>query len=94
MSRVLIKYTRQKKILRKRLNKVLKWQIYGEIQKNKQNKINNKLKKLKFNELVNNNNITESDIANIKTFNAYYLKTLQLIAKGRNINSNMSKKKI
>ena len=92
MLSVLIKYTKQKKIIRKRLNKVLKRQIYSEIQKRKRNKINNELKKLKFNELVNNNNTTESDIANIKKFNAYSLKTLQLIAKVRNINSNMLKR--
>ena len=60
--------------------------------KKKKKKINNELKKLKFNELVNKNNITESDIANIKKLNAYSLKTLPLIAKVRNINSNMSKK--
>ena len=55
--------------------------------------MNNELKKLKFDELVNKNNITESDVANIKNLKAYSLKTLQLIAKARNINSNMSKKK-
>ena len=82
------------KIIRKKLNKILKEGLYREIQKRKQNKINNELKKLKFNELVNKNNITESDIANIKKLNAYSLKTLQLIAKVRNINSNMSKKDI
>ena len=81
-------------MIRKKLNKRLKKELYSEIQKRKQNKINNELKKLKFNELVNKNNITESDIANIKKLNAYSLKTLQLIAKVRNINSNMSKKDI
>ena len=57
------KVRKEKKIIRKRLNKILKKQIYIEIQKRKQNKINNELKKLKFNELSNKNNITESDVA-------------------------------
>ena len=57
---------KKKKTIRKRLN--TKKQIYREIQKRKQNKINNELKKLKFNQLVNKNDITESDIANIKNF--------------------------
>ena len=83
-----------KKIIRKKLNEILKKELYWEIQKRKQNKINNELKKLKFNELINKNNITESDIANIKKFNAYSLKTLHLIPKARNISTNMSKKDI
>ena len=62
--------------------------------KREQNKIINELKKLKFNQLVNKNTITESDIANIKKLNTYSLKNLQLIAKVRNINSNVSKKDI
>ena len=53
------------KTIRKRLNKILKKPIYREIQKRKQNKINNELEKLKFDELVNENNIKESGIANI-----------------------------
>ena len=60
------KVYKTKKIIRKKLNEILKKELYWEIQKRKQNKINNELKKLKFNELVNKNNITESDIANIK----------------------------
>ena len=64
------KVRKAKKTIRKRLNKILKKQIYREIQKRKQNKINNELKKLKFDELVNKNNIAESDITNIKKLNA------------------------
>ena len=60
------KVYKAKKIRRKKLNKRLKKEIYRNILKTKQNKINNELKKSKFNELVNKNNITESDIANIK----------------------------
>ena len=86
------KLYKAKEITIKTINKRLKKGLYRETQKRTQNKINNKLEKLKFNELVNKNNITESDIANIKILNAYSLKTLQLIAKSRNINSNMSKK--
>ena len=66
MLNTLIKYIKQKKIIRKKLNERLIKELYREIQKRKPNKINNELKKLKFNELVNKNNITESDIANIK----------------------------
>ena len=91
--KTLIKCVKQKTI-RKRLNRILKKQIYREIQERKQNKINNEIKKLKFNKLVNKNNITESDVANIKKLNAYSLKTLKLIAKARNINSNMSKRNL
>ena len=87
----LIKYTKQKKKKRKIVNKRLKKTLYREIQKRKQNKVNNELNKLRFHNLVNNN-ITESDIVNIKQLNAYPIKTLQSIAKLRNINSNMSKK--
>ena len=88
------KVYKAKKIIRKKLNEQLIKELYREIQKRKQNKINNELKKLKFNESVNKNNITESDIANINKLNAYSLKTLQLIAKVGNINSHMSKKDI
>ena len=88
------KVYKTKKIIRKKLNEILKKELYWEIQKRKQNKINNELKKLKFNELINKNNITESDIANIKESNAYSLKALRLIAKPRNISANMSKKDI
>ena len=83
--------TKQKKKKRKIVNKRLKKTLYREIQKRKQNKVNNELNKLRFHNLVNNN-ITESDIVNIKQLNAYPIKTLQSIAKLRNINSNMSKK--
>ena len=66
MLNTLIKYIKQKKIIRKKLNEWLIKELYREIQKRKQTEINNELKKLKFNELVNKNNITERDIANIK----------------------------
>ena len=66
MLNTLIKYIKQKKIIRKKLNEWLIKELYREIQKRKQNEINNELKKLIFNELVNKNNITERDIANIK----------------------------
>ena len=47
-----------------------------------------------FNKLANADNISERDLANIKKYSAYPLKTLQQIAKVRNINSNMPKKDI
>ena len=93
MLKTLLNSVKQKETTRKRLNKILKKQIYREIPKRKQNKINNELKKLKFNELVNKNNL-ESDLTNINKFNAYSLKTLKLIAEARNINSNMSKRNL
>ena len=86
------KVYKAKKIIREKTNKRLKQEIYRNILKRKQNKINNELKKLKFNKLVDKNNIAESDIVNIKKLNAYSLKTLQEIAKLRNINSNTSKR--
>ena len=75
------------------MNKRLKNKLYRKIQKRTQNKVNNELKKLEFNELINKN-ITQRDISSIKKLNAYSINTLQLIAKARNINSNMSKKDI
>ena len=47
-----------------------------KFKKKKKNKINNELKKLKFYKLANKKNITESDLANIKKFNVYSLKTI------------------
>ena len=90
----LIKSIKPKKIIRKKLNKILKRQIIHEVHERKQNKINNELKKLNIYKLANKNKITESELANVKKFNAYSLKTLQLIAKARNINANLSKKDI
>ena len=60
------KVYKAKKNNKKKLNEWLIKELYREIQKRKQNEINNELKKLIFNELVNKNNITERDIANIK----------------------------
>ena len=70
MLKALIKCVKQKKTIRKRLNKILKKQIYREIQKRKQNKINNELKKIKLQKLANIDNISERDLVNIKKFNA------------------------
>ena len=46
------KVYKAKKLTRKKLNEWLVKELYREIQKRKQNKINNELKKLKFNKLV------------------------------------------
>ena len=86
------KVRKAKKAIRKRPNKILRKQIYREIQKRKQNKINNELKKLKLQKLTNIDNISKRHFVNIKKFNAYSLKTLHQIANVRNIISNMSKK--
>ena len=80
------------KLIKKKVNKRLKNEIYRNILKRKQNKINNELKKLRLHKLANVDNISEGDLVNIKKYNAYSLKTLQQIAKLRIINSNMSKK--
>ena len=71
MLKALIKCVKQKNNKKKTKQNTKKKQIYKEIQKRKQNTINNELKKLKFDELVNKNNITGSDVANIKKLNAY-----------------------
>ena len=63
------------------------------MQNKKQNNINNELKKLNLAKLTNNN-ISESDMVNIRRLVAYPIKTLQQIAKLRNISGNMSKRDI
>ena len=73
--------------------KKLQQEIYRNIQKRKQDKINNELKKLRLNELANRNNITQADLERIKQFNNLNLKTLQKIAQQRNINTIGLKKK-
>ena len=45
------------------------------------------LKKLRFNELANRNNISQADLEKFKKFNNLNLKTLQKIAQQRNINT-------
>ena len=86
-----IKVVRAKNKIKKVLNKCLNPEIYTYLQKKARNNINNELKKLKLGKLVNNN-VSERDLVNIKELNAYPIKTLQPIAKLRNINTNMSKK--
>ena len=41
---------------------ILEQEIYRNIQKRQQNKIDNELNKLKFNELANKNNINQDDL--------------------------------
>ena len=69
-----------------------KQEIYRNIQKRKQNKINDELKKLKFNELANKNYINQDDIEKIKQYNALKLNILQKIAQQRNIITTRLKK--
>ena len=69
----------------------LQREINAYLQNKKQNNINNQLNKLRFHKLINNNNISERDLVNIRKLNSYPLKTLQQIGKLRNINGNMSK---
>ena len=73
----------------------LKQEIYRNIKKRQQNKINNELNKLKFNELANKNNTNQDDLEKIKQYNALKLNILQKIAHQRNINiTGLKKKKI
>ena len=88
-----IKVVRAKIKIKKVLNKRLNPEIYTYLQKKARNNLNNELKKLRLGKLVNNN-VSERDLVNIKELNAYPIKTLQQIAKLRNINTNMSKKDI
>ena len=71
----------------------LKQELYRNIHKRQQNKINNELNKLKFDELANKNNINEDDLEKIKEYNALKLNILQKIAQQRNINITGLKKK-
>ena len=75
-AREFIELHRALKSKRKTLNKRLKSEIYKNILKRKQNKINNKLKKLKLHKLANIDNISERDLVNIKKYSAYSVKTL------------------
>ena len=72
------------------IRNALKREINAYLQNKKQNNINNELKKLRLGKLAKNN-ISKSDLVNIRELNAYPVKTLQQIAKLRNIDSNMSK---
>ena len=71
----------------------LKQELYRNIHKRQQNKINNELNKLKFDELANKNNINQDDLEKIKEYNALKLNILQKIAQQRNINITGLKKK-
>ena len=86
------KVRKEKENNKKKTKQNAKKQIYREIQKRKQNKINNELKKLKLHKLANIDNISERDLVNIRKCNAYFFKSLHQIAKLRNINTNVSKK--
>ena len=72
---------------------ILKQEIYRNIKKRQQNKIDNELNKLKFNELANKNNINQDDLEKIKQYNALKLNILQKIVQQRNINTTGLKKK-
>ena len=72
---------------------ILEQEIYRNIQKRQQNKIDNELNKLKFNELANKNNINQDDLEKIKQYNALKLNILQKIVQQRNINTTGLKKK-
>ena len=84
---------KHQRIINQVYRKKLQQEIYRHIQKKKQDQINNELKKLRFNELVDRNNITQADLKKIKQLNNLDLKTLQKIAQQRNINTTWFKKK-
>ena len=81
------------KIYNSTVRNALKREINAYLQNKKQKNINNELKKLKLSKLINNN-ISERDLVNIRELNVLPIKTLQQIAKLRNINSSMSKSSI
>ena len=84
---------KRKQIINKVNIKKLQQEIYRNIQKRKQDKINNELKQLRLNELANRNNITQADLDRIKVLNNLNIKTLQKIAQQRNINTTGLNKK-
>ena len=73
--------------------KKLQQELYRNIQKRKQSKLNNELIKLRFNELAGRNNISQDDLNKIKDLNNLNIKTLQKTAQQRNINTTELKKK-
>ena len=73
--------------------KSLKGEIIRYLQKKQQDETDNELKKLRLAKLANNN-ISKSDLVNIKGFNALPIKDLRQIAKLGNISASMSKSDI
>ena len=73
--------------------KKLQQELYRNIQKRKQSKLNNELIKLRFNELAGRNSISQDDLNKIKDLNNLNIKTLQKTAQQRNINTTELKKK-
>ena len=82
----------RQRIINKINRKKLQQEIYRNLQKRKQDKISNELKKLVFNELANKINITQTDLEKIKQLKVLPLKTLQKIAHQRSINITEVKK--
>ena len=75
------------------LQKKLNRELANYIKIKQQASINNELKKLRLAKLANNN-ISESDMLNIRQLVALPVKTLRQTAKLRNISQNLSKKDI
>ena len=92
-ARDFIKNLRAKNKFKRVAYKRLKGEIIRYLQKKQQDKINNELKKLRLAKLANNN-VSKSDLVNIKRFNAFPIKHLRQIAKLRNISTNLSKSDI
>ena len=78
-----------KKIAYKRLS----CELYRYLQKKEHDKINKELKSLRLAKLANNN-ISESDMVNIRQLAAIPVKTLRQIGKLRNISEKLSKSDI
>ena len=90
---VLNELLKRKQIINKVNTKKLQQELYRNIQKRKQSKINNELIKLRFNNLASRNNISQTDLNKIKDLNNLNIKTLLKIAQQRNINTTGLKKK-
>ena len=92
-ARNFIKNMRAKNKFKRVAYKSLKGEIIRYLQKKQQDETDNELKKLRLAKLANNN-ISKSDLVNIKGFNALPIKDLRQIAKLGNISASMSKSDI
>ena len=92
-ARDFIKNLRAKNKFKRVAYQHLKGEIIRYLQKKQQDKTDNERKKLRLAKLANNN-ISKSDLVNIKRFNALPIKDLRQIAKLTNSSASLSKSDI